>query len=320
MKVAFLQFGAPPDHKAAGGGSDREDGPVPSRRSDDLAPAVVRADGDHGRAELVADPAQRMAWTLLVDGTSQSYVDLADPTHLEFEYVRRIGHLLDALEPPPPAPLHVLHLGGGAWTLPRYVAATRPRSVQRVVELDGALVELVRTRLPADGLGLDVHVDDARAALAAVLPGTQDAVVLDVFAGARTPAHLTSVEFLTEVARVLRPDGVYVANLADGVGGSGGSARRPLDFARAQTATAAAVFDEVAVVAAPDVLRLRRFGNLVLAATRGALTLTEVARRVAGDPFPARVLPGSRFARGAVPVVDATAAPSPLPPPGRFGR
>jgi spermidine synthase len=292
---------------------------VRSGRSDDLAPAVVRAEVDHGRVELVADVDRPLAWTLLVNGTPQSHVDLADPTHLEFEYVRRIGHLLDALDPLPPDPLHVLHLGGGGWTLPRYVAATRPRSAQLVVELDGALVELVRTRLPADGLGLDVRVGDARAALSAVPPETQDAVVLDVFAGARTPAHLTSVEFLAEVARVLQPEGVYVANLADGAGAVS-TARRPLAFARAQAATALAVFGEVAVVVAPDVLRLRRFGNVVVLAARGALPLAEVARRAAADPFPARVVPGTAFARGATPVVDATAAPSPLPPRGRFGR
>ncbi len=280
-----------------------------------LASAVVRAEVDHGRAELVADTDRPLSWTLLVDGTAQSHVDLVDPTHLEFEYVRRVAHLLDALDPPPPDPLAVLHLGGGAWTLPRYVAATRPRATQQVVELDGALVELVRTRLPADGLGLDVRVADARAALAGTAPGTWDAVVLDVFAGARIPAHLTSVEFVRAVARALRPGGVYAANLADGAVGPG---RRALAFARGQVATAAAVFDEVAVVAAPDVLHGRRFGNLVLVAG-SAPPLADVARKVAADPFPARVEAGPAFAAGAV-VTDATAAPSPRPPAGFFGR
>jgi hypothetical protein len=283
-----------------------------------LTPAVVRAEVDHGRAELVADADRPLAWTLLIDGTAQSHVDLADPTHLEFEYLRRIAHLLDALDPPPHAPLTVLHLGGGAWTLPRYVAATRPHSAQQVVELDGALVELVRTRLPADGLDLDVRVADARAALASVGAGAYDAVVLDVFAGARIPAHLTSVEFVHLVARALAPGGVYAANIADGVGGCG------LAFARGQAATAAAVFDEAAVIAAADVLHGRRFGNLVLVAgSSRVLTggpLAEVARRVAADPFPARVEPGAAFAGTAGVVTDATATPSPRPPAGVFGQ
>jgi len=289
---------------------------VDRTRPERRAAAVVRAEVDHGYAELVADGDRPLAWTLLVDGTAQSHVDLADPAHLEFEYVRRIGHLLDALDPPPPDALAVLHLGGGAWTLPRYVAATRPRSAQRVLELDAALVELVRTQLPADGLGLDVRVADARTGLDAVPGRSCDAVVLDVFAGARIPAHLTSVEFLRRVAGVLRPGGVYAANLADGLrAGPGGS----LAFTRSQVATAVAVFDEVAVVAAPEVLHGRRFGNLVLLAGSG-LPLAEVARRVAADPFPARVEPGPAFAAGAAVVTDATAAPSPRPPSGFFGQ
>jgi SAM-dependent methyltransferase len=292
---------------------------VDPARGGRLAGAVVRVEVGHGWAELVADADRPSAWTLLIDGTAQSHVDLADPTHLEFEYVRRTGHLLDALDPAPPAPLRVLHLGGGAWTLPRYVAATRPGSAQRVVELDGALVDLVRARLPADGLGLDVHVADARAGLTEVPPGSCDVVLLDVYAGARIPAHLTSVEFLQQVARVLRPGGCYAANLADGTGARTLAPRRtPLDFARGQAATAAAVFPEVAVVAAPDVLHGRRFGNVVLVAGTD-LPLTELARRVAADPFPARVEPGAAFAAGEV-VTDATAVPSPRPPRGLFGQ
>jgi hypothetical protein len=146
-------------------------------------------------------------------------------------------------------------------------------------------------------------------------------VVLDVFAGARIPAHLTSVEFVTAVARVLAPGGVYAANLADGAGGTGGGTAGggALGFARGQAATAAAVFPEVAVVAAPDVLRGRRFGNLVLVA--GDAPPTDVlARRVAADPFPARVRPGAEFAAGAAVVTDATAVPSPRPPAGFFGQ
>lgn len=295
-----------------------------SGRRPRFAAAVVRAEVAHGCAELLADPDRPSAWTLLIDGTAQSHVDLADPTHLEFEYVRRTGHLLDALDPPPPAPLRVLHLGGGAWTLPRYVAATRPRSPQRVVELDGALVDLVHQRLPADGLGLDVRVADARAGLAELPGGSCDVVLLDVYAGARTPAHLTSAEFLGDVARVLRPGGCYAANLADGAGARTLRARRtPLDFARAQAATAGAAFPEVVVVASADVLHGRRFGNVVLVAGGGdgrALPLPELARRVAGDPFPARVEPGAEFADGAEVVTDATAVPSPRPPRGLFGQ
>ena len=126
----------------SGANSGAQPGSRPAR-------AVIRAEVGHGSAELVGDPDRPHGWTLLVDGTAQSHVDLDDPVHLEFEYIRRIGHLID-LCAPAYAPLRALHLGGGAWTLARYVAATRPGSTQTVVELDGPLAEFVGHRLPAD--------------------------------------------------------------------------------------------------------------------------------------------------------------------------
>lgn len=276
------------------------------------ARAVIRADVDHGTAELVGDPGRPQGWTLLVNGTAQSHVDLDDPTHLEFEYIRRIGHLIDLIAEPY-APLRALHLGGGAWTLARYVAATRPGSTQTVVELDRGLTEFVAHRLPADGMGIEVRVADARAALTTTRPGSLDLVVLDVFAGARTPAHLTSAQFAALAARSLAPGGVYAANVADG--------GPVLTFAGSQVAAARAAFRHVAMVAPPDVLRGRRFGNLVLAASDSPLPVDDLRRQTAADPFPARLLTGHDLDRrfSAEARTDRTAVPSPVPPEGTWG-
>lgn len=276
-----------------------------------VARAVVRAEVDHGLAELVGDPDRAQGWTLLLEGTAQSHVDLDDPTHLEFEYVRRLGHVVDLLTPARP---RVLHLGGGAWTLARYVATTRPGARQQVVELDAGLVEFVASRLPADGLGIEVTVGDARAALTRIPPGSVDLLVLDVFSGARTPAHLTSTEFLAAASAVLATGGIYAANVADG---------GELRFARTQVAAALAQFSDVAVIAAPGILHGRGFGNLVLLGCDGPLPVAELVRRTAADPFPASVLTGAearRFAGTAIAPADRTATPSPTPPPGFFGR
>lgn len=274
---------------------------------------MVAARVDSGLAELSPDPDRPHSYTLLVDGAPQSHVDLTDPTHLEFEYVRRMAIVLD-LAAPAGKPLRVLHLGGGALTLPRYVAATRPGSTQRVVEVDAALVELVRRELPwpADPR-LRVRVGDARQVLATCHDAAYDLIVADVFAGARTPAHLTSVEFAAEAARVLRPDGRYLVNIADGP---------PLRHARAQVATVRSVLPEGCLIADSAVLRGRRYGNLVLVAGRTAPPVAELTRRAAGDWFPGRVLYGAeldRFVGGARVVNDATARPS-APPPGLVRR
>lgn len=276
-------------------------------------PDAITAQVAGGAAALVPDRERPRAWALVVEGAPQSHVDLAAPDHLGFSYQRRLGHVID-LVAPPGMPLRVLHLGGGALTLARYTAFTRPRSTQQVIELDTALVELVRTHLPWDrGWRIKVRGGDARAGLAKLPDGWADLVIADVFGGARTPAHLTSAEFLTEVRRVLRPGGDYAANLTDG---------GALAFLRGQIATVRAAFTEVCVAADPAVLRGRRFGNAVLWAADHDLPVADLTRRVATDPHPGRVEHGASltaFTAGAPVVTDATATPSPPPPPGAFG-
>ena len=130
-----------------------------------------------GTAELLADADRDGSWMLLVNDTPQSHVDLDDPTHLEFEYVRRMGHVLD-LAAAPGGAIDAVHLGGGALTLPRYVAVTRPGSRQRVVEYDQPLTDLVREHLPLPrGARIRVRADDARVGLAALHPDSADVVV-----------------------------------------------------------------------------------------------------------------------------------------------
>ncbi len=201
--------------------------------------------------------------------------------------------------------LRALHLGGGALTLPRYVAATRPGSAQRVVEIDGPLVELVRRscrcrRKPPFGYGWATRARPSTG----MREAGYDVIVGDVFAGARTPAHLASVEFLREVARVLDPAGWLIANVADGP---------PLRYARAQVATIRAALPAACLVADAAVLRGRRFGNLVVLAGRTPPPTAELTRRAAGDWFPGRVeIDLDRFAGGAAAVTDATAGPTPV--------
>lgn len=208
--------------------------------SDEQIP-VIREVGQ-GTAKLMPDVDRERAWLLTVDGAPQSYVDLDEPEHLEFEYVRRLAHVLDCAAEPGAA-LDLLHLGGGALTLPRYAAAARPGSRQDVVEFDAALVELVEQHLPlAAGAGVTVHAADARAWLEAAPETSADVLVADVFGGSRVPAQLTSVEYARHAARVLRPGGLYAANLADGA---------PFGFLKAQLANFAAVFAELALVAEP---------------------------------------------------------------------
>ena len=267
-----------------------------------------------GSAELVPDLDRADSWLLFIDGVPQSGVDLADPGYLEFEYVRRIGHVAD-LAYPAGEPLRALHLGGGALTFPRYLAHTRPGSRQLVAEVDDALTGLVRAHLPLPaGHRIRVRTADARAVAESVPPASYDLVVADAFAGAVTPAHLTTAEFAAATARALRPGGVYAVNVAAGqLPGAGAAGPEPLSSARSAVATVRSVYAEACMIAEASVLRGRRRGNLVIVGSDQPLPEAALARAAAADPFPARLVAGAdlaRFASGAPVVTDASVAPA----------
>lgn len=256
-----------------------------------------------GTVELRRDPAQPREVTVLVNGVPSSHLDLDDPAWLEFEYMQQMAAMVEEL---PSGPLDVVHLGAAACALPRALEARRPGSRQLAVDLDGQLLTLVRRwfDLPRSPR-LRLREGEARAVLAALPAGSADVVVRDVFAGDATPRHLTTVEFLTEVRRVLRPGGLYLANCAD---------RPPLHLARAEVATARTVLDGVVLVAEPGQLKGRRYGNLVVAATAGRgpadLTSARLERRLRSLPVPVHLLQGDdlqAFVGAARPILDEPA-------------
>lgn len=259
-----------------------------------------------GQAELLADADRPGGWLLLVDRIRQSYVDLDDPTYLDFEYLRSMADILDALDP---GPLAVTHIGGGACTFARYVAATRPGSSQIVLEPDAGLIELVRARLPLPrGARIRIRPELGRPGLAALGDASAHVVVLDAYLGGRVPDELTTREFLADVARVLRPDGVLLANLADGP---------PLTYTRRVVATVRTALPNVLLIGSTGALGKRRYGNVVLGASRARLPLRAVRREAASALFPTRVMAGRELdalVAGAEPLSDADPMRSPRPP------
>jgi len=254
-------------------------------------------------------------YEVIVDGTPQSHVDTADPTHLAFEYVARMGAVIDQL---PDGPISAVHLGAGGLTIPRYIAHTRPGSRQQVVELEQPLVDLVRENLPLPrDAQIRIRIGDAREGLTRMPPalrGSADLLVSDVYSGAQTPAHLTSVEYYQEAAALLKPTGILLVNVADGSG---------LQFARRQAATVKHVLPHLAILAEVQVLKGRRFGNLVFAASASPLPTEWLPRLMAAGPHPAKVAEGrevEQFIGGALPSHDADSTASPKPSLSLFER
>jgi spermidine synthase len=263
-------------------------------------------EGEAEPVELLADADRPGGWLLLIDRIRQSYVDLDDPTYLDFEYVQALADIVDTL---PEGALTVTHVGGGACTLARYIAHTRPNSAQIVLEPDERVTSLVRARLPfARGARIRIRPVDGRRGLAELKDASADVVVLDAFAGGRVPGELTTAEFVADVGRVLKPAGMFLLNAADG---------GDLRYTRRLVSTLRGSLPHTLIRADAAVLKRRRFGNVVFAASAVELPVAQIERAAASAMFPQRVLAEQRLAdlvADAAPLTDAAPMRSPEPP------
>ncbi len=247
--------------------------------------------------------------TVVVDGQPQSAVDLDDPERLDFEYVQHLALGVDALCPA--GRLRVTHVGGAGLTLARWVQATRPGSPQIVLEPDSHLTEQVRRELPLPrGHRIRVRPVDGATGVATLAEDSADLVVVDAYAGGRVPPELATLEWWSDVDRVVTPGGLALANVADEPG---------LHYAARVAAGARAAFGNVALLGLHEVLKGKRFGNLVLVASRAPLDLYRLRRATASAPLPTGVLGWDEVVRrrpGARPFSEASGdiARSPEPP------
>ena len=242
------------------------------------------------RGDLIAevDPLRPSGRLLRQAGMEASYVDLADATHLEFDYMRWLRIVLRAA-----AARRVLHIGGGACALARALAAADPGGRQQVCEVDADVLTVAREHL---GLrrtpGLRVKHAEGRAHIAVQPDRSWDAIVIDAFVGVRVPLRLVTVEAMIEAARVAP---LTLVNVVDN------------RSARDTRAVASAV-----ALAYPRVWTLgQRTGNAIVAgcATAHAPDLARIAARVAADPSPARLTPPGQVAQmiaSTPPLRDAT--------------
>jgi spermidine synthase len=248
--------------------------------------------------EIRADPARRGGRLVLQDGVESSYVDIMDPTHLEFEYLRHLARVVDAVHPKR-RPMAMVQVGGGPCALPRYLDATRKELRALVIERDPAIIDIAREWL---GLRtsprLAVRIADGRDAVADMPDASLDAVVIDAFDGVIVPHHLVTREFTADVRRVLRPGGVHVVNLID---------IPPLGFAGGVVATLAQGYRSVMALSDPATMQRRSSGNIVVTASDRAIPFERIARVARLDPDPWDAAWGRRLddlIAGAEPLAD----------------
>jgi hypothetical protein len=263
---------------------------VARRRATD---PVLARDGD---LIVERDPQRPSGRLLIQQEMESSYVDLADPTHLEFDYMRWLRIVLRATRA-----RRVAHIGGGACALPRALATEWPDGRQDVCELDSGVLALAREHM---GLrrapGLRVRHADGREWLASQPDHSHDAVVIDAFLGARIPLRLISVEALHDVARVAP---LALVNVVDD------RSRRVVDRVAAGLAEAFAHLFTIG----------GRSGNTIVAGAAGdPPPLERIGAAAAADPSPASVTGPAALAgrlAAAAPARDLRAAGYPADPP-----
>ena len=267
-----------------------------------FAPQPCDVETAYHCAAVAADPGRPSGRELHLDTLRHSYVDVRDPTYLEFSYIQGIASVVDVLRPPG-QPVRALHLGGGGMTLPRYLSATRPGSRSVVLEVDGGVVDLVRDALPPRPTAdIRVRVGDARVLVRDEPTGSYDLVVGDAFGGIAVPWHLTTGAMVEQVQRLLAPDGVYAANVID---------QPPAAFLRAELATLRRVFAHVVVLAPPAYLAGRDGGNFVVVAADRPLALDALLARLRARGTGYAALAGAALDRfiGDAPVLTDDYAP-----------
>jgi hypothetical protein len=222
------------------------------------SPTVCQRESAYFCINVAAESLDESERVLRMDTLRHAFVDLDDPTRLEFAYTRLLGDVVDGMAPEGQA-IDGLHVGGGGFTLPRYIEAMRPGSVGRVLELDPVVLDVATEELGfEESESMSVVLGDGRLSVHEEPTDGYDLVIGDAFAGPAVPWHLTTTEFVRDVQRVLRPEGIYAANIID---------YPPLDLARSQLATFAEVFEHVAVYGPASRLDGTSGGNLILLAS-----------------------------------------------------
>jgi len=153
---------------------------------------------------------------LILDHLVHSYTDLNDPLYLEYEYIRIYEEMV-RWQADKRRSFKALFIGGGGYTLPRFIEAKYPQAGIDVVEIDPDITRVVKSYL---GVSEDTRIrsfnEDGRwFVMNSKEQGSYDFIFGDAFNDLSIPYHLTTKEFAMQLKKLLKPDGLLLANVID---------------------------------------------------------------------------------------------------------
>ena len=161
------------------------------------------------------DIGDREVRVLYLDALLHSYVDVDDPLFLHYSYEKVFGDLATTIAYRGTG-LDTLFIGGGGYTMPRFMEVMFPESNLEVVEIDPEVTDVAMEylALPRE-TNILTYTEDARTKLQELPRGKYEFIIGDAFNDVSVPYHLTTLEFNEMVRGLLSDDGVYAINVVD---------------------------------------------------------------------------------------------------------
>lgn len=167
------------------------------------------------KKHLTAD-GRRWADAMVLDHLIHSINDLNDPLYLDYEYIRIYEEII-RWRKNRGVGLKVLFIGGGGYTLPRCLEVMYPDAQLDVVEIDPEVTRIVHEYLgvPKNTRIRSYNEDGRWFVMRTGEKGAYDFIIGDAFNDLSIPYHLTTKEFASQLAELLKPDGILMANVID---------------------------------------------------------------------------------------------------------
>ncbi|MBI4664314.1 MAG: fused MFS/spermidine synthase [Verrucomicrobia bacterium] len=153
--------------------------------------------------------------SLILDHLTHSYTDMENPYYMHYGYLKVCQELV-AWRTTEDQERRLLFIGGGGYTLPRYMDEAYRRASIDVVEIDPWVTKAAERYLDVQNRRIHSINQDGRW-FVRNCKTQYDFVFGDAFNDLSIPYHLTTREFDALVKNILAPDGLFVVLVIDNI-------------------------------------------------------------------------------------------------------
>lgn len=170
--------------------------------------------------QVEADPDTR---AMYLDTLLHSEIDMQNPANFHYDYEEIYAAITNRLRPNARR-VDSLTIGGGGYVYPRFMQSRWPGSRTDVAEIDPIVTEasMLEFGLPRD-TSIGCYHEDGRIFIDRMLRRKAegrpvepyDFIYCDAVNDYNVPYQLTTLEFMTHVRQLIKPDGAYLMNMID---------------------------------------------------------------------------------------------------------